>query len=633
MHIKNLFIASVVTLFGFFWCTNAIDYYTNYTWWNPENNETVYWSIAEWTAGCATFEYDHQKKGYYLTNFRMDWGCPDDITIPETVNASYNDFVYNIIWINLVWSKWIENAVEDDCTPYFKSLKIPNTVKYIKGYGGIVWETVEIEWHDFSRQNSNMLNIKAKNVIINTDDVDWNLSIDGYIHCDNLKFWKNVKNIISLPVSNQCVVDWYWFKKIPDAKKSNGIPPQYRLKNSYSSNLETIEYIWDYSFQSTLETSIKIWKNLNHIGKWAFCTPIKVRQLFERVCTDAGGKGYYTSVCFDDKYTFIDDIRSNIEKFHEFLETAYCDINNWEGYIWTKIENPWDIPNEVKGQLNDACLFTEDDMPDNLVKCFPDDFDFDKTRKKAEYEEYFSNIKNNKINDNFKIENNIKDYKENNDLWNNTWNSSNQYDLIVNTDSSSSSCSIENSIYWQEENEAFLFACENWILSTKNIMKANLSNPLTRWEMASIMSLYAVNVLGKKPDESKSCNFNDIHMEFTTESMEIFLWIKKACRLWLMWVWISEFNQDWKVSRAEFWTVMSRLLWWDKYNNVWKNWYDWHLNALRNNWIITNIDPNLTEHKLWVLLQLYRNSKKTNEEKKRHDEYYASQWTPLWFTL
>ena len=85
-----------------------------------------------------------------------------------------------------------------------------------------------------------------------------------------------------------------------------------------------------------------------------------------------------------------------------------------------------------------------------------------------------------------------------------------------------------------------------------------------------------------------------------------------SCQLELMWIHtvnyepIPDFMPSKRVSRAEFGTVLSRVLWWNKYEGTNSNYYINHLNALKENNIITNINPNITEYRAWVFLMLYR---------------------------
>jgi hypothetical protein len=60
----------------------------------------------------------------------------------------------------------------------------------------------------------------------------------------------------------------------------------------------------------------------------------------------------------------------------------------------------------------------------------------------------------------------------------------------------------------------------------------------------------------------------------------------------------TEFNPDEEVTRAQLGTVISRLLWGNKYANpIAHGFYTNHLDALKKDGIMTNIDPTIQEIK------------------------------------
>jgi hypothetical protein len=93
-----------------------------------------------------------------------------------------------------------------------------------------------------------------------------------------------------------------------------------------------------------------------------------------------------------------------------------------------------------------------------------------------------------------------------------------------------------------------------------------------------------MNILKKKPNTSKKCEFSDVSDKL---NIQYDLWVVNSCQLWLMWQWISNFRPYDKVTRGEFGTILSRLLWWDKYNG-WNPYYKKHVNQLNIRWIMNN---------------------------------------------
>lgn len=72
----------------------------------------------------------------------------------------------------------------------------------------------------------------------------------------------------------------------------------------------------------------------------------------------------------------------------------------------------------------------------------------------------------------------------------------------------------------------------------KTIQQANMEGNLIRMHMAKMMVNYAIKVLGKYPDTSLSCEFDDI----ANETTEMKNYIKRACQLGLMGQGITHFD-------------------------------------------------------------------------------------------
>jgi hypothetical protein len=70
---------------------------------------------------------------------------------------------------------------------------------------------------------------------------------------------------------------------------------------------------------------------------------------------------------------------------------------------------------------------------------------------------------------------------------------------------------------------------------------------------------------------------------------------------------MADFMANKTVSRAEFWTVLSRLLW-GTTNEGGTNYYTHHLEALKAAWIISNDNPTLKEVRGYIFLMLMRSA-------------------------
>jgi len=165
------------------------------------------------------------------------------------------------------------------------------------------------------------------------------------------------------------------------------------------------------------------------------------------------------------------------------------------------------------------------------------------------------------------------------------------------------------SAYSQEEQAAYEYAYQNQITTMDSIEKANMWWNLTRIAMAKMLSNYAINILWLTPDTSKDCSFPDVSSALDYQYDK---WVTKACQLGLMWVWITNFNPNWLVTRAEFWTVLSRALnagdiGMSNALNSANPYYSEHLKFLNREWIMNNIStPSNLERRWRVMLMLMR---------------------------
>jgi hypothetical protein len=71
--------------------------------------------------------------------------------------------------------------------------------------------------------------------------------------------------------------------------------------------------------------------------------------------------------------------------------------------------------------------------------------------------------------------------------------------------------------YTVEFHNAYNFAFKNEITTMPNIQAADMNSPLTRIAMAKMLSKYAINVLKKTPDTTKTISFPDVSAELDAE--------------------------------------------------------------------------------------------------------------------
>ena len=176
---------------------------------------------------------------------------------------------------------------------------------------------------------------------------------------------------------------------------------------------------------------------------------------------------------------------------------------------------------------------------------------------------------------------------------------------------------VEKKSDFQEKDheEAYKWALENKIIDKKTFPSSGIYNNLTRWELAVIVANFSKKLNKPKKFTKAQCSkFEDLN---SVNSAVIKDWMIRACEYWLMGI-----HSDWKTQikdfmntqilrRADLVTVVSRMLWGTKYDDVKlkdKYWYK-HLKHLSEENIIKIPDPEIKEIKQWILLMLKRYDK------------------------
>ena len=178
-------------------------------------------------------------------------------------------------------------------------------------------------------------------------------------------------------------------------------------------------------------------------------------------------------------------------------------------------------------------------------------------------------------------------------------------------------CSIQYSQFASEQNDAYLWACQHDITTMRTIQEARLDQPLTRAELAKIMSVYAMKEYHLKPLKAGAVNYKDVNADLG----DLADYIQLAYQLQIMGINadgtpIQAFEPHKLVSRAEFATVLSRVIWGNKHNISGEDRYSAHLQALKKYEIITSDVPaNWWELRGRTLLMLHRTVKPSIEIK------------------
>ena len=163
--------------------------------------------------------------------------------------------------------------------------------------------------------------------------------------------------------------------------------------------------------------------------------------------------------------------------------------------------------------------------------------------------------------------------------------------------------------YSQELQDAYDWAYGKGVTTMSPIDNANMYGAITRSEMAKMLSVYATEVLGNTPDTSKACTFTDID----SVKWDLHDFIIESCQLGIMGQGITAFRPYDTISRAEFGTALSRVLWGDKYEGG-TPYYANHLNALKSAAIMNQIAnaESTKEIRGYVMLMLMRSEGGSN---------------------
>lgn len=140
-----------------------------------------------------------------------------------------------------------------------------------------------------------------------------------------------------------------------------------------------------------------------------------------------------------------------------------------------------------------------------------------------------------------------------------------------------------------------------------------------RREIAKLMSMFTIQIMGIYPDTQQQ--WCDTYNDITHLSPEMKFFTKTVCQLGLMGLEQDgstpkqSFDPDDTITRAEFWTILSRLIYGNMYNvyegeeDIYQR-YEKHLQELNRDNIMTKIwNPFIQERRSRILLMLYRSER------------------------
>ena len=162
--------------------------------------------------------------------------------------------------------------------------------------------------------------------------------------------------------------------------------------------------------------------------------------------------------------------------------------------------------------------------------------------------------------------------------------------------------------FWEEVFIAYNWAIGKWITTIDDINKAKLNTKITRAELAKMMVVFMSWVLEMQPVITGTTDYKDINEK---KLWDLTWYIQLAYQYQIMWInadWspMENFNPNKPISRAEFATVLSRVLFGSTYNQNGNNYYEKHIEALNKANILNDTNPKITEWRWWIMTMLYR---------------------------
>lgn len=146
---------------------------------------------------------------------------------------------------------------------------------------------------------------------------------------------------------------------------------------------------------------------------------------------------------------------------------------------------------------------------------------------------------------------------------------------------------------------SYKYACELNLVDAGSMVDTDMLVPISRIEAARMLSEFARNVFLIEPNSTQICEYTDMGQYSDRDK----IYAQTVCQMGIMGLEFDgrpaqEFNPSGLLTRAEFGTIFSRMLFGDTYNGDAEVRYRPHLSALQAAGIMTKIDePYMLEQK------------------------------------
>ena len=614
--------------------------YANYWYENAFNspNYTLNKSVSDLLSWIATPTYD---RNTFSDN--QPWRCGVDAN--WLVNNNGCSIIYDYNW----WWEQAFQLYKADATwvNAWLKVKIPYKEKYIFDwwYTSKIWwkkidyikfpemdgktlyahytcdywytfwddgETCELVYVKFNTNWGSFWE-KSEKYIVKPEIIELQKKVKKYSYTPNIKedwsqSWDyedflNLNDVVNIPKAEKLkitITRWWWFYDRTCMWEWNH--PEYSAQENYLSSLTNQLRWWDH----TSESNTKIYEI-----SWDTVTFSFVNNYGSRF---SKWDGYWYYAIIEWTWTFYE---INYKK--DIFNKIPYPTKNWYKFIWWYYNEEWV---EKEFNSNDIRLDRIYNVYAKWEKLWSSGWwgwgsgwgSSSKTDTGSASSQTWNQINSN-TGDTDSTWTNVKEPETNTGSNIQTWSQVDSSEQTTQNNESnaqdSTTLSQDNGkTYSTEFQEAYEFAKWNWITTMPTIQKANMEWKLTRIAMAKMLSQYAINVLWKTPDTSKTIKFRDVTSK---KDADYDNWVTLAYQLWIMWQnmpW-NNFRPNDEVTRAEFATALSRMAYntsdWE-YKSTSK-YYTHHMEKLVNEWIITNDNPNMKELRWYVMIMLMRSAK------------------------
>ena len=545
-------------------------------------------------------------KNTYEPEFSIDTIKCEPMKNPNIYHTIKNDTI-TLGWDDIKWDN-MEISIYDPVNDIYKSLgtakmsdknftykikwDLEQNFKFSNGCSEYYYKvTTKCDWMKYASISHT---VKNDTITFNWNAIEWD-TVEISIF-DPIK--ETYKKIGTTKMNNEefsYKIKWEWEQNF---KFSNGCDNYYYKVNVSLNDKDSAKLDWNLvnNIKKTVEfKSYEVSKKIVFSGIYTALNDTTINYYWiETKYDESKGNNYINERCKKNTTDMTFYVYIDWKMIDRTPQTNSCSLAQgaWFGKRIDEITlKKWETKS-IKVEIEMSWSVKEEDIYNfklSLNNVDKNSRNFDKWKVKADF--------------NIKILNNDKD-----SVNSNTENEKNQNNKGITTVKKSDwdPSDILSNWYTRELNDAYQFAHENWITTTKNIGKAKMNSPLTRIAMAKMLSNYAINILWKQPDTSKwIIKFNDVTNKQNSDYGNA---VTLAYQLWIMWQNMknNNFRPNDEVTRAEFATALSRML----YNTEdWKwnaKYYDPHIAKLYDEWIITYTNPKTEEKRWYVMIMLMR---------------------------